>query len=34
VIVGADLDRTIAGVRDRERERRAAAIQLDLAVVD
>jgi hypothetical protein len=32
--VGADLHRTIARVGNAERDRRATAIELDLAVVD
>src|SRR5690606_29802044 len=34
VVVRADLNRTIAGIRDYEHDFRAAGVQLDLAVVD
>src|ERR1700722_10290060 len=34
LVLGADLDRTVAGIGDRERHRLAAGIELDLAVLD
>ena len=34
MVVRADLDRTVAGIGDRERHRLAAGIEFDLAVLD